>query len=91
MSSRLDQQLLRAALRVLSDVIYGRRAALADIELVNANALPEDSALELDYLARGVAERAMRKAASHYGIGVTGVDTTGRVPIDRAPSPLGPA
>ena len=60
-NSLMDHQLLDAALRVLSGSAYGTRIAPSDIDVVQSNALPEECHLNLDDLARHVAERAMRK------------------------------
>ena len=57
----MDRQLLGAALRVLSGSTYGVRISPSAMEVVQSNALPHECDLNLDDLARHVAERAMGK------------------------------
>ena len=54
-----DRPLLRAALRVLTSLEYREPTEASDIDLLRNNARPEDTDLDLDDLARCVAERAM--------------------------------
>jgi hypothetical protein len=53
----MDGETLRAALRVLSSICSGAPASSSDVDLIRASALPEERDLELDDLARYVAER----------------------------------
>jgi len=55
----MDCVLLSAALRVLSALTCGAPVSVPDVDLVRAGALPEECGLDLDELARRVAERAM--------------------------------
>jgi hypothetical protein len=53
-----DRTLLRAALRVLAGLEY-RTASASDIDLLRNSALPDEIDLDLDDLARTVAQRMM--------------------------------
>jgi hypothetical protein len=53
----MDREKLRAALRVLSSIYASKPANASDVDLIKASALPEERDLELDDLARHVAER----------------------------------
>jgi hypothetical protein len=59
-----DRSLLRAALRVLAGLEYRRAAEASDIDLLRSNAFPEEIDLDLDDLARSVAQRAMKPYAA---------------------------
>ena len=69
----MDRQLLHATLRVLSGLSYGPRPSTTDTELVRGSALPEESDLDLEDLARRVAQRSMGKSASYSGVAGIGV------------------
>ena len=55
----MDKPVLQAALRVLMSLEKGTRANASDVDLVRGNALEHELDLELDELARAVADRAM--------------------------------
>jgi hypothetical protein len=57
MESTNGERKLRAAQRVLSCIAAGAPADAADIDVVRSSALPDERDLELDELARAVAER----------------------------------
>ena len=73
-----DRTLLRAALRVLAGLEY-RTASASDIDLLRNSALPDEIDLDLDDLARTVAQRMMATPL-----------TTRRVAQDRAADSLSP-
>ena len=54
-----DRRLLRAALRVLAGLEYRAAVDPADIELLRRSALPTETDLDLDDLARQLAGRVM--------------------------------
>ena len=58
-TGQMNCVLLSASLRVLSALSYGDPVSVPDIDLVKASSLLEERDLDLDDLARRVAERAM--------------------------------
>jgi hypothetical protein len=54
-----DRLLLCAALRVLTSLEYRRATAASDIDLLRSRSLPEETDLDIDDLARAVAQRVM--------------------------------
>jgi hypothetical protein len=55
----MDRQLVLSALRVLSSLASGTRAAMSDVDLVKKSALPGERDYDLDDLARSIVWRSL--------------------------------
>jgi hypothetical protein len=54
----MEQEVLRAALRILASISTGRTAQASDIDLVRSSGIPEERDLDLDELDSRIAERS---------------------------------
>jgi hypothetical protein len=63
----MDHQLVKAALRVLKGIYYGGRPSAEDLDLLRANARPEEDDLELEKLAATIIWRFAKREPSAKG------------------------